>query len=93
MNKLISIKKSNEQLTHTTKTTFLSIDNHIKNFNDCIKIHTPNKDGGNLIHEGIVNKIENLIEKDSLIEQLLLHLESEKQTELINKLINKIKEL
>ena len=93
MNKLISIKKSNEQITHTTRTTFLSIDNYVKSFNDCIKIHTSNKGGGDLIHEGIVNKIENLIKKDSLIEELLLHLESEKQTELINKLINKIKQL
>ena len=93
MNKLLSIKKSNEQITHTTRTTFLSIENYVKSFNNCIKIHTSNKDGGNLIHEGIVNKIENLIKKDSLIEELLLHLESERQTELTNKLINKIKQL
>lgn len=93
MNKLISIKKSNEQITHTTKTTFLSIGNHLRSFKDCIKIHTSNKDGGNLIHEGIVNKIQNLIEKDSLIEELLLHLDSEKQTELIKNIINKIEQL
>ena len=56
MKKLISIKKSNEQITHTTKTTFLSIENHLRSFKDCIKVHTSNKDGGNLLHEGLLIK-------------------------------------
>lgn len=92
MNKSIEIKKSNEQITHTTITTFFSIENHMRKFGDCIKIHTSKKDGGEMIHNGIVKKIQNLINKDSLIENLLLHLSNKKQTEDINILINKIKE-
>ncbi len=93
MNTSIKIQKSNQQITHTTQTTFFSVENHIRKFGDCIKIHTLKKDGGEMIHDGIVKKIQNLIEKDSLIEKLLLHLSNKEQTEQVNLLINKINKL